>query len=227
MKIKIGQKVIDLLRKKQNKKETNNIYILSTSGKIGKENFPICLSDHERQFLVEHIQNASNYLEFGAGGSTYLALTQTNIPNIVSVESDLNWIKHLEKWNVISSNKERLTFIHVNIGKTGAWGAPIEEDKKELYPNFSAIPFQNSTSYDVVFIDGRFRVACALSAIMAHIPPSKILIHDFSIRSEYHCILDFLDIVDIADTLTLFKVKEHYNKKLLLQTYNKYKYISA
>ena len=233
MKIKAGQKLIDILRKKQKKKrqETKNVeenvYILSTSGKIGKEDFPICLSDYERQFLVEQIKNASNYLEFGSGGSTYLALTQTNIPNIVSVESDRNWIKYLEKWNVISSNKKRLTFMHINIGKTGDWGVPIEEDKKELYPNFSAAPFQKDTHYDVVFIDGRFRVACALSAVMADTPPNKILIHDFSIRQEYHCILNFLDIVDIADTLTLFKIKENYDKKLLLQTYNKYKYIYA
>lgn len=208
-------------------KPTANIWQLETSGEIGPEHFPIQLSDTERSFLIMHLQGAQNYLEFGAGGSTYLALTQTNIPTIVSVETDENWIKHLQKWDVISKNNDRLKFMHIFIGKTGPWGYPLENDQKDLFPNFSTLPFQNQKKFDVIFIDARFRVACALQAILYQPKNVKILMHDFNSRPAYHCLLEFLDIVDTADTMCLFKIKDHYNVQKLLTLYEQYKYVCA
>lgn len=198
---------------------------MDTLGEIGEHHFPIQLSDTEREFLVQHLQGAENYLEFGAGGSTYLALTQTNIPHIVSVESDENWIKHLQEWDIISSNASRLTFMHINLGKTGQWGYPSEKDKKDLFPNFSTLPFQHQTDYDVIFIDARFRVACALQAISHSKKNVKILMHDFNSRPSYHCLLEFLDIVDTADTMCLFRIKNHYDTQKLSMLFEKYQYV--
>lgn len=204
---------------------TPNYWDLISSNTLDNK-FPIRLSDNERSFLLKHITGATNYLEFGSGGSTFLALENTNIPNITSIETDSLWIEYLKKWNEIYSQiGKRLNIIHVDIGKTGEWGVPIEESKRKDFPNFSQKPFLDNIKYDRVFIDGRFRVACALQTILNCDNNTKILIHDFNNRSEYHCILEFLEIVDTADMMALFKLKENIDTSKVLEMYNEYKFI--
>ncbi len=190
--------------------------------------YPIVLSDLEKKFLIENVSGSKSYLEFGSGGSTFLVLTQTGVPLVVSVESDMCWLNHLRKWDYISGNEQnmRLHFLHVNIGKTGDWGVPTEMDKKDLFPDYSVAPFVThaKTKFDTVFIDGRFRVACALQTILNSAPGTKILMHDYTFRPNYHIILQFLDIVDVVDTMALFKIKTDVSKKDVLDMYNKYKY---
>lgn len=192
------------------------------------KNYPIRLTDLEQKFLLENIQDSVYYLEFGSGGSTFLALLKTNIPHIFSVESDMGWLEHLRKWNCITTSEKdkRLHFLHINIGKTGDWGYPVETEKKALFPNYSSLPFEQKqkVKFDSVFIDGRFRVACALQTILNSDANTKILMHDFTFRPEYHVILDFLDIVDVMDTMALFKLKKDFSKKDVLAMYNQYKY---
>lgn len=191
-----------------------------------KDNFPIRLSDEERKFLINNISTAKRYLEFGSGGSTFLALIETSIENITSVESDKKWLEHLEKWQIISENiNKRLRFLHIDIGKTGEWGIPIELNRKELFPSYSKKAFLSGVNYDVIFIDGRFRVACAIQAILNSSKDTKIIIHDFINRPQYHVILDYTDIVDTVDSMVLLKIKENYNINQLIQLYEKYKYI--
>lgn len=191
-----------------------------------QENYPICLSENEKNFLISQIKNTKNYLEFGAGGSTFLALKETKAKKITSVESDEKWIEHLKNWKEITDNiNNRLKFIHVNIGKTGDWGVPIEDNKKHLFSNYSSAPFEQSSNYDVGFVDGRFRVACALKTILNCDKSCKILMHDFTNRPQYHCILQFLDIVDTVETMALFKIKDNYDKIKLSEMVEKYNYI--
>ncbi len=212
MRIEIVQKIIDKLIKK--KEEFN------------QSNYPIRLTENERKYLLENLKNSKRYLEYGSGGSTFLSTTETQIPVIVSVESDNGWIEYLRNWSVIKENEEsqRLKFIYANIGKTGDWGIPLEPEKKDLFPNYSSVPFCNNEQYDTIFIDGRFRVACALQAILNSDLDTKIIMHDYNIRSEYHCILEFLNIVDIIDTMALFKIKENIDKDKLTKMYEEYKY---
>ncbi len=192
------------------------------------KNFPIELTDKEKIFLIDNTKNCKSYLEYGSGGSTFLILLKTQIANITSVESDKNWIKYLRNWKIIknSEKEQRLNFILVNIGKTRDWGRPIEvEKKRHLFPNYSKAPFFNKNKFDLIFIDGRFRVACALQAILNCSMDTKIIMHDFTIRPEYKCILEFLEIVESVDTMVLFKIKENYDKEKILNLYEKYKFL--
>lgn len=204
---------------KQNNKTFNNTAVGA---------YPVALTDLEKNFLIKSISDSKYYLEFGSGGSTFLALTQTDIPFVVSVESDMDWLNHLRKWNCIVDNEKsnRLCFLHVNIGKTGNWGVPTEMDKKDLFPNYSMAPFatDKKTKFDAIFIDGRFRVACTMQAILNSDKNTKILMHDYTARPHYHVILQFLDIVDVIDTMVLFKLKDNISKKSVLDMYDKYKY---
>lgn len=172
------------------------------------------------------VRGGGAYLEFGSGGSTFLAILHSSV-RAISVESDEKWIEYLKGWKVINEAIERgaLEFISVDIGRTGEWGVPIEMEKKSLFPHYSAQVFEKHTDFDIVFIDGRFRVACLLQTLL-HCPKhTKILIHDFNNRAFYHQILEFVDFVDTCDTLAEFKVKQNIDKQRLLALYEEYKYV--
>ena len=189
--------------------------------------FPISLSENERTELIKQFNNHSDYLEFGAGGSTFLALLNSNI-NITSIESDENWLNFLRSWAVILKYEhlKRLVFKHVDIGKTGEWGYPVSEDKKEFYPNYSSKIFEEKKDFDLIFIDGRFRVACALTAILNCKNSTTILIHDYPIREEYHIVEKYLERIDTIDTLAIFKIKSDISFEDVRADYLKYKYVT-
>lgn len=206
---------------------SNSNEIQSDKKNINPTQYPICLSEKERKFLIDNFEKANSYLEFGAGGSTFLALLHSNIQNIISVESDFDWIEHLREWKIIQdAENKRLTFFHVNIGKTKEWGYPVEDSNQEKFLIYSSKVFQkeDSGSYDLVFIDGRFRVACMLQTILNCKTDTKIIMHDFNDRPEYHVFLKYVNIVDTIDTMALFKIKENINYDDVLKDYELYKY---
>ncbi len=194
------------------------------------ENFPVILSENEQNTLIKYLQQSNNYAEFGAGGSTFLILLNSTA-NIYSVESDINWINYLRSWKFITTKEkeEKIQFYHVDIGKIADWGMPIDDSKKDDYPNYSASIFNtlDPNIIDTVFIDGRFRVACTLATIKNCSKNTIIILHDYTVREHYHIIEEFLDIVEKTDTLVVFRIKENVDANRLNELYEDYKYIKA
>ena len=190
--------------------------------------YPIRLTDDEISLLCKYLQSSKNYLEFGSGGSTFLALINS-VPDIYSVESDADWIEYLRTYKIIQNaeQNEQLKFHHVDIGKTKEWGYPADDSKRDNYGLYSSDIFNTikNTDIDLVFIDGRFRVACAISAIMNCNSDIRIILHDYTIREYYKTIEKFLDIVESADTLVVFKPKTDLSKTELNEIYEQYKYV--
>lgn len=190
--------------------------------------FSVILSPDEQRFLIYNLQQSKHYLEFGAGGSTFLALLHSDV-DIVSVENELDWINYLRKWKYIQKNEKitkRLKFYYADTGETKGWGRPenYERDKK-LFPNYSANVFKEfDNNYDLVLIDGRYRVACTLQTILNTDENVKILIHDYTYRPEYHVLEEFLDIDKTVDTMVRFKKKKNIDKKAVMKMYDKFKY---
>ena len=190
------------------------------------DEYPIALTDKERAFLINNVKDSQRYIEFGAGGSTFLLLSSTDIPEIISVESDGDWLNELRKYPIISDNEnKRLKFLHIDIGQTGRWGYPLEKDKKELFPRYSSKVFESCEGFDAVFIDGRFRVACALQTALHCNSKTVVLMHDFPNRREYYCILEFFELMEQVDKMVLLKVKG-LSKKKVRGLYEHYKYIA-
>lgn len=46
--------------------------------------------------FYKYLNNATNYMEFGSGGSTYQASIRNNIKKIITIESDKTWIEHIK-----------------------------------------------------------------------------------------------------------------------------------
>ncbi len=194
------------------------------------KNYTTLNTNAEKDLFYKYIKNINckNYLEFGAGGSTFDVLKNTNA-NVYSVESSLSWIKHMKSWKFIRQNisKGKLHFIYANIGKTKKWGYPISSSKQECFLNYTQLYTQKVPTPSIVLIDGRFRVACILSLLlnMNTNDDLVILFHDFWNREDYHIVLKYLEVIDRADSLGVFKFKKNINKDEISQLYEKYKYI--
>jgi len=61
---------------------------------------------------------------------------------------------------------------------------------------------------DFVFIDGRYRVACALHVLPHLKEGGKIAIHDYMNRKEYHVIEEFYDRIENIDSAAIFVPKK-------------------
>lgn len=178
----------------------------------------------EINLFTKHTLDLKSYLEFGCGGSTFNILYLTEA-NAISVESDFNFARQLLNNLMIFGN--RLNIFHVNIGAAKEWGVPVDDSSKASFSSYSSAIFNAINrgwgEIDTIFVDGRFRVACALKSIK-HYPNSKIIIHDFFDRLEiYGCLLEFLEYIDRVDTLGIFFVKDC-KKEKLEKYYEEYKY---
>lgn len=173
------------------------------------------LLENECDLMHQEMSAAASYLEFGAGGSTVFA-TQIGIPRIVSVDSDPAWIGKIGA-QIDSARNSQVDLLLCDLGRTGEWGMPLDRDRMTDWPDYFVRPWEKFLSRkeipDLIYVDGRFRVACALYSMLVshlskHAPADKrprIMIHDFSDRSHYRIVLDFASVVASANTLIVLK----------------------
>lgn len=172
------------------------------------------MTQSELDLLQRHIQNADSWFEWGTGGSTYLASKARNIKHIHALEGDRLWIEKLKNQCAVklALRRGRLRLLHADIGKTKEWGYPVESFRQEWVENYPA-RIRNATEakWSHIFIDGRFRTACALYAVTYRHQLAagvRILMHDFTNRKRfYYQITKYLDIVETAETMAVFKIK--------------------
>jgi hypothetical protein len=138
--------------------------------------------------LAEAMRRAACYLEYGAGGSTVLA-SQIGVPNIVSIESDRAWRDRVSD-KLAATGHPCLDVVHVDIGPTKRLGYPRGD---AFSPNFRNYPLagwrrceETGLSPDLVLIDGRFRLACVLAALLNAKPGCTVLLDDYRRRGHYH-----------------------------------------
>lgn len=163
------------------------------------------MTDPERDMFQRALEGVENFLEFGAGGSTTLA-ARAGVKRIASVESDVQWLDLLAQRPEIAAVD--FTALHIDIGPTGAWGMPRDPASAPKWPAYhQAVWRKLAWQPDLVLVDGRFRVACALATILNCAPDTKIVIHDFWDRPQYHVVLRYLETLERTDTLGVFRAK--------------------
>lgn len=174
------------------------------------------MTSSEIQLFDKYLENATNYLEYGSGGSTIHVSRFINLKKIRSIESDYNFFLQMKK------KLPALDLNYINVGKTGPCGTPIDPKVIGLWENYSN---KYSSEFDLVLIDGRFRVACLLDIILKQGNPT-ILFHDFNNRPEYHIIKKFCDIIETIDTLVVLRIKNSNDMREISDLYKRYKLIS-
>ncbi len=213
--MEISSKLIDIVKKADKYSPRPSFY-------------SFVMSEKEIVLFDKTIRNSKVYLEFGTGGSTFRTLLNSSA-KIYSVDSDLNWIRSMQRYWLIKYHKNRrLHFFHVDIGPTREWGYLIDEDSRKIFPDYSSSVFNSveKNEIDTVLIDGRFRIACTLKTILeCHANKNLvILIHDFWNRPAYYVLLKYIREIAAADTLGVFKLRDNVNLNFIKEDYELYKF---
>lgn len=186
------------------------------------------MAGDELVLLKSLLSGATHVLEYGCGGSTALAAS-TRDRRVFSVESDPAWLRKVEAHPAIkiASARGRVSLNYVNIGPTKKWGKPLNEDCRHNWPLYSSLPWLKQSDYDLIFVDGRFRVACILHSVLRAGRDALIVVHDFWNRPDYHVVLPFLDWKQSCRTLGVFQRRHEVDKACVDSLIEKYQYTIA
>jgi hypothetical protein len=186
------------------------------------ESIPVRMTPAEAALLENRMVAGADYLEFGSGGSTLLALSR-GVKHCRSVEGDPDWLARMREFEPIATAEAegRLVFEPVDIGPVGDWSIPTSEDGIRRWPAYFLSVWERlDRAPDLVLIDGRFRTACVLATLIACPSTTCVLVHDFfekhPMRSNYRSILDIADIVEAAEDLVSLRKKDDVGNGQLL-----------
>jgi hypothetical protein len=129
----------------------------------------------------EALAGSSRYAEYGVGTST-LFVDKTFSCEIKAVETDEIWARGTA--DVLPGQQ----IIHVDLGPIGKFGRPKTYDFSHKFREYFEAPFSEGFKPDVVLVDGRFRVACFLTALKMSSPGTVIFFDDYPYRWTYHVV---------------------------------------
>lgn len=194
--------------------------VAAALGCLKDNGLPINISDRLKNSLDEEILfdgddhifkqilgSARAYCEYGSGKST--VWVGKNFPEALkcSVDTSMVWMTRV--------NAQLGTEIvkHVDVGEVGDWGRPKNLNDRKNFIRYAESPWESGAKYDVVLIDGRFRVLCFLTSLLYCDDRTTILFDDYRDRPQYHIVEDFLKPVDFCGRQAVFKVvdKTHIN----------------
>jgi hypothetical protein len=170
------------------------------------------LSFEIANFLGDEISKTGKYMEWGAGSSTRL-VSRLNIEWARCIETDRFWIEQLKKDEKINeaTNSGRLEIRHIDLGPTKQWGYPINPVSR-----FTSRSYHLSQVVEasielngepvVIFIDGRFRIACALACFGLMPKGSVVLVDDYANRNSYHVLEKVCDLESMIGRAAKFLV---------------------
>lgn len=137
-------------------------------------------------------RSAETAIEYGVGDSTR-RLAAMGTARVLTVENAPAWVNIVKKDPHVARAiaDGRLSILPVRIGPVKDFGYPANEDHRDRWPEYWRAPWStvDPVSVDLVIVDGRFRVACALNALLTGPDGLVVLIHDFWDRPWYHAVL--------------------------------------
>jgi protein O-GlcNAc transferase len=164
------------------------------------------MSGPETDLFLLYMRQSQRYLEFGSGGSTSLA-ARIKVPRLFSVESDRLWAAAVEASPLIRPRIDDGTYTirWIDIGETKTWGFPAVEAEAIKWPRYST-SIWNELDFvpDLVLVDGRFRVSCALQSFAHCANDTLVAVHDFE-REDYHLVLRYAEVVDRVERLIVLR----------------------
>jgi hypothetical protein len=194
--------------------EAIGFFVVQRSGGLTAPDQPH-FDDASSPVFRDLLTRSKFYLEFGSGGSTVLA-ARLGIKTL-SVESDRFFAKAVLAKLPVGAPTEILT---PNIGLTKQWGVPVLKRRSERrlarWARYIDAPFERlreagAAFPDLVLVDGRFRVACALESARQATLRSRnltIFFDDYAGRPFYEGVEAYLGAPDIVGRVALFNVGE-------------------
>lgn len=176
------------------------------------------MTPEERALLRDWSAPCSHIVEFGCGGSTLLFLEATSAI-IDSVDNNKDWVERIgtEPPSAEAIRSGRLKLCLVDTGPVGKWGFPTDDATRPLWQNYPCAVWDGlrPPAVDLVFVDGRFRIACTVRALLQP-QPAMIAFHDFWTRLDrYADLLRFLDVRGRAGSLGIFAPRQVNDRRTL------------
>ncbi|PKP83715.1 MAG: hypothetical protein CVT80_12330 [Alphaproteobacteria bacterium HGW-Alphaproteobacteria-2] len=159
----------------------------------GDDAFPLTFPPEEAAWVRECYGAARVILEYGSGGSTVLAASQPG-KQVFSVESDRRWARRLRRHLDAAALPSPVTLHHADIGLTGKWGRPVSDAGWRGYHAYPLSVWDRPgfVPPDLILIDGRFRPACLLTALLRSEQPVTVLFDDYVGRATYRAVERFI-----------------------------------
>ncbi len=144
------------------------------------------LPAEEAEALRSAYDRSRVILEYGAGGSTVLAAGLAG-RTVFSVESDAAWIERIATW---FEGNPPLADVKLHLGDIGAtkeWGYPVSNGAFRKWPGYALSVWDRPdfVQPDTILVDGRFRIACFLTALVRSTVPVTLLWDDYFDRPTY------------------------------------------
>ena len=191
----------------------------STTAKPVKIGPPYMWPDETAAFEALLAERPASYLEFGMGGSTLQAV-RSGIAQVVAVDTDREWAAAVRSHAEIAPRiaDGSVSILHADVGPVVAFGAPESDAAIRRWPSYIRLPWlewdRRGSFPELVFVDGRFRVACCLSIVVAHAlqgrsgPGPVIAMHDVGPqRKSYDQVLTFMDITSSVRSFQVMRLK--------------------
>lgn len=170
------------------------------------------------------ISTSLDYCEYGCGSSTIWASKNSNV-NIFSVDTSNVWIA-----NTIGQLSNRdcdAEIIWINCGEVKEWGYPVNNQYRDKFLLYAMAPWVHGDNYDLVLIDGRFRVLCFLISLKFSRRGAKILFDDYVGRPHYHVVEKIIPRKLTCGRQCLFEVTEFSDdqREIIDAMIDKYKFV--
>ena len=200
-----------------NMKDFLNFQRSRYSGMITCPTRPHFESEACTDYFEKRLREATTYLEYGSGGSTVLAAELGK--RVYSVDSDRIFITRVrEALDRHAPDKAaNVSLLYANIGFTREWGSPVFRTptpaRLARWQQYSEKPWaslkQAGHVPDLVLVDGRFRVACALRSLQQLMsrPNAILIVDDYVGRDWYMEIERFGEMVEVVGRMAVFRPK--------------------
>lgn len=195
-------------------------------------------TSQENDYFLKRIQVANRYLEFGAGASTIAAASKGI--KTVTIETDPLFLGAVAESLFNKKIDQHVTLIIRPIGLLGPWGSPfislfspVTKNRSRLFGEYSEPPLFGSVhgAYlpDLILIDGKFRVACALKLLdyfrRHEHTDYEIIFDDYVGRKQYHILESFFDVGSRMREFVTFHHKANIDSAELRQAIKQFELI--
>lgn len=203
----------------ESRRNSSNASSASASGNASNASaLPVLepvMSRNERGRFYWYLSGATNYLEFGSGGTTIAAIAHQNVKRIHTVESDPAWIAMLmERRDVREAMQQgRLNLVYADLGRAGGAGpaGPMN------YSDYYATLHDDKAFFDLVLVDGHYRDTCMLRCLQ-RVPKNRtenvqLLVHDY--WNIPRAVKGFVERVDRVDSLAVLHKRKDVDEEEL------------